>query len=47
MPICSLRHSTEGKVVVIEEKIIGERTEKEARQWRLGQKAIPTLISWP
>ena len=43
----NLRHSTEGEVVVIEKKFIGERREKEARQWRVGKKAIPTLISWP
>ena len=47
MPKCSLRHSTEGEVVVIEEKIIGEMREEETRQWRPGEKAIPTLISWP
>ena len=45
--MCNLRHSTEGEVVVIEKKLIGERREKEARQWRVGEKAIPTLISWP
>lgn len=47
VPVPGLRHSTGGELVIKQKLIRGKEKQKGARQWEVGEKAVPTLISGP
>jgi len=46
-PVPGLRHSTGGELVIKQKLVRGKKKQKGAKQWEVGEKAVPTLISGP